>query len=70
MVRSTAFFGLERVILADRPGQALPSDASYRVAEGGFEYLTPYRAPLPAALGQLRPVYRVVGHGAWLASNA
>jgi RNA methyltransferase, TrmH family len=61
IVRSAAFFGLERVILADRPGQALPSDASYRVAEGGFEYLTLYSAPLPAALDQLRPVYRIVG---------
>ena len=61
IVRSAAFFGLEHIVLSDRPEQALPSDASMRVAEGGFEYLNLYRAPLPAALDELRPVYRVVG---------
>jgi TrmH RNA methyltransferase len=48
-------------VLADRPDQALPSDASYRVAEGGLEHLDLHRAPLPAALFQLRPAYRVIG---------
>jgi RNA methyltransferase, TrmH family len=61
IVRSAAFFGLERMLLADRPDQALPSDASYRVAEGGFEHLNLHRAPLQAALRELRQVYRVVG---------
>jgi TrmH RNA methyltransferase len=61
MARSAAFFGLERIILADRRDQALPSDASYRVAEGGLERLDLHRAPLPAALFELRPAYRVVG---------
>jgi TrmH RNA methyltransferase len=61
IARSAAFFGLERIILADRPGQALPSDASYRVAEGGLEDLALHRAPLPAALSDLRPAYRVIG---------
>jgi TrmH RNA methyltransferase len=68
IIRSAAFFGLERIVLADRPDQALPSDASYRVAEGGLEHLELHRAPLPAALFELRPAYRVVGtalgHGA------
>jgi TrmH RNA methyltransferase len=61
IARSAAFFGLDRLLLADRPDQALPSDASYRVAEGGFEHLDLHRAPLPAALFQLRPAYRVIG---------
>jgi TrmH RNA methyltransferase len=61
IARSAAFFGLERVVLADRPDQALPSDASYRVAEGGLEHLDLHRAPLPAALFELRPAYRVIG---------
>jgi tRNA G18 (ribose-2'-O)-methylase SpoU len=43
IVRSAAYFGIERILLADRPEQALPSDASYRVAEGGFEHLSLYR---------------------------
>lgn len=61
IVRSAAFFGLERIVVSDRPEQALPSDASFRVAEGGFEYLELYRAPLPAVFDELRPIYRIVG---------
>jgi TrmH RNA methyltransferase len=61
IIRTAAFFGLERILLAQRPGQALPSDASYRIAEGGFEHVNLYRAPLPDALGELRRVYRVIG---------
>jgi len=61
IARSAAFFGLARIVLADRPDQALPSDAAYRVAEGGLEFLTLFRAPLPAALRALRRAYRIVG---------
>jgi RNA methyltransferase, TrmH family len=61
IARTAAFFGIERMLLADRPEQALPSDASYRVAEGGLEHLTLYRAPLPAALAGLRQGYRIIG---------
>jgi TrmH RNA methyltransferase len=61
IARSAAFFGVERIVLADRPEQALPSDASYRIAEGGLEYLDLHRAPLPAALFELQSSYRVIG---------
>lgn len=61
IARTAAFFGIARMLLADRPGQALPSDASYRVAEGGLEFLTLHRVRLPAALGDLRRSYRIVG---------
>ena len=61
IARSAAFFAIERMLLADRPEQALPSDASYRVAEGGLEHVTLYQAPLPAALAGLRHDYRIVG---------
>jgi TrmH RNA methyltransferase len=61
IARSAAFFGIEQMLLADRLDQALPSDASYRVAEGGLEYLTLWRAPLPAALEDLRQNFRIVG---------
>ena len=61
IVRSAAFFGLDRVLLADHLQQALPSDASHRVAEGGFEHIEVFRAPLPSALGELRPAYHIVG---------
>jgi RNA methyltransferase, TrmH family len=61
IARSAAFFGLARIVVADRPDQALPSNAAYRVAEGGLEYVAPYRARLPAALHELRRAYRIVG---------
>jgi TrmH RNA methyltransferase len=39
IVRSAAFFGIEAVIVADVPEQAMPSESAYRVAEGGLEYV-------------------------------
>ncbi|HEY3911216.1 MAG TPA: RNA methyltransferase [Stellaceae bacterium] len=73
IARTAAFFGIERIVLADRPDQALPSDASYRVAEGGLEHLSLYRASLPHALIALRRGYWIVGaalgEGAPLARN-
>lgn len=48
-------------MLADRPEQAFPSDASYRIAEGGLDHLGLYRARLPAAFPLLRRAYRIVG---------
>jgi TrmH RNA methyltransferase len=61
IARSAAFFGIERLVLADRPDQALPSDASYRIAEGGLDCVTLYRASLPEALPKLKPAYRILG---------
>jgi RNA methyltransferase, TrmH family len=61
VVRSAAYFGVARIVLADRPEQALPSAASYRIAEGALDRVMLYRAPLGAALPSLKPVYRIVG---------
>jgi RNA methyltransferase, TrmH family len=61
IARSAAFLGIERLVLADRAEQAVPSDASYRIAEGGLEHLSLYRARLPAAFARLRRAYRIVG---------
>ncbi|QCG97284.1 RNA methyltransferase [Azospirillum sp. TSA2s] len=62
ILRTAAFFGLPRVLVSDHPGQALPSEAAYRVAEGGFEWVTLERAPaLPAVLKRLRTSHRVFG---------
>ncbi|MGO8920816.1 MAG: TrmH family RNA methyltransferase [Stellaceae bacterium] len=62
IARSAAFFGLTRLVLSDHPAQAAPSDASYRVAEGGLEHLTVYRAAnVAAALRRLARSYRVLG---------
>lgn len=62
ILRTAAFFGLPRLVLSDHPMQAKPSDASYRIAEGGFEYVALYRAMRFAAmLKSLRGAYRVIG---------
>ena len=65
IVRTAAFFGLPRVVLSDHPAQALPSSASYRVAEGGLEYVELYQgAHFVRALGKLRRSHLVVGAAA------
>ncbi|PWC33046.1 RNA methyltransferase [Azospirillum sp. TSO35-2] len=62
ILRTAAFFGLPRVLVSDHPGQSLPSEAAYRVAEGGFEWVALERAPaLPALLKRLRASHRVFG---------
>ena len=61
IVRSAAYFGVERIVLADRPDQALPSAASYRIAEGALDRVTLYRAKLIEALAALKRFYRIVG---------
>src|SRR3954471_11284185 len=62
IVRTAAFFGLPRVVLSDHPAQAGPSDASYRVAEGGLEYVELHRSVrFVNTLQQLRRSYRVIG---------
>lgn len=62
IVRTAAFFGLPRLAVSDHPAQALPSEAAYRVAEGGFEWLELWRAErLAATLKRLKPAYRIIG---------
>lgn len=61
IARSAAYFGVARVVLAERPDQALPSAASYRIAEGALDRVTLYRASLLAALPALQRFYRIVG---------
>ncbi len=62
IARTMAFFGLERLVISDHPGQAAPSEAAFRVSEGGLEWVEVIRAPrLVAGLKRLRDSYRVVG---------
>jgi TrmH RNA methyltransferase len=62
IVRTAAFFGLEHLVISDHPAQAGPSEASYRVAEGGMEHVRLYRATdFPKMLKQLRASHRVLG---------
>lgn len=62
ILRTAAFFGIERVLISDHPAQALPSEAAYRVAEGGFEHVVLYRAAgFAATLKALGGLYRTIG---------
>jgi TrmH RNA methyltransferase len=65
IVRTAAFFGFPRTVLSDHPAQALPSDAIYRVAEGGLEYVRLYRASrFIQAIGKRRRSHLVVAAAA------
>jgi TrmH RNA methyltransferase len=62
IARTAAFLGIDRLVISDDPTQAGPSDAAYRVAEGGLEFVQIFRASTrPSALQRLKPAYRVVG---------
>ena len=61
IARTAAFFGVPRIVLSDHPAQAGPSDASYRVAEGGLEYVELFRGlRFVHVLSSLRESYRIV----------
>jgi RNA methyltransferase, TrmH family len=71
IARTAAFFGLERLVLSDHPAQALPSDAAYRIAEGGLHHLRLFRAAgLGGVLRRLAEHYLVVGTALGAGSGA
>lgn len=62
LVRTAAFFGVRAIVVADVPGQALPGDAAYRVAEGGMEFVDFFRVPaLPDFCAAARRSHFLVG---------
>jgi TrmH RNA methyltransferase len=62
IARTLAFFGFRRLVISDHPAQASLSDAAYRIAEGGLEFLEVYRVTqLPRTLEQLGRHFRIVG---------
>ncbi len=61
IARSAAFFGVDHLLIGEGLGHALPSDAAYRTAEGGLEWLGLHRTrDLAAALRALEPHYRTL----------
>lgn len=61
IARSAAFFGAGALLLHERPDQAMPSEAAYRVAEGALEHLGLYRTrSLRKTIMMLDPWYRSV----------
>ena len=62
IVRTAAFFGVEHIVIGEDPLQALPGEATYRVAEGGMEYVTVHRVKsLAEFIRELRSFYSVIG---------
>lgn len=52
IARSAAFFGASHLVVPAHPSAALPSEAAYRIAEGGLEHLRVWRVPSLAAFAQ------------------
>lgn len=62
LVRTAAYFGVRSIIVPDAPGAALPSEAAYRVAEGGMEFVDFYRVPaLPEFCQELKRSHYLIG---------
>jgi TrmH RNA methyltransferase len=62
IVRTAAFFGVQSIIVPDHPGQALPGDAAWRVAEGGMEFVDFYRVPALAPFcAELKRSHYLIG---------
>lgn len=62
LVRTAAFFGVPAVVYGRVPGQALATEATYRIAEGGMEHVQLREVDsLPEFLRAIRPVYLVLG---------
>jgi TrmH RNA methyltransferase len=61
IARSAAFFGVRALLLGEGLGHAMLSNAAYRTAEGGVEFLDVFRTrDLPGTLAALDPFYRTV----------
>ena len=71
IARTAAFFGVTRLVIPDDPAAARPTEAAYRVAEGGMEHIDIRSAPAAAAF--LRDLaaagYDVVGAAAHAAAG-
>jgi TrmH RNA methyltransferase len=62
LVRTAAYFGVPTLLHGEHRDQAQPGESTYRIAEGGMEYVDvrPVRG-LPAFIRAIRPHYFVVG---------
>lgn len=63
IARTAGFFGVSRIVIPSDPAAALPSDAAFRVAEGGLDAVEVFRVPRLAAfaLDLVAAGYDVVG---------
>ncbi len=62
IVRTAAFFGVKHLIIPAGPEQAMPGEATHRVAEGGMAHVEFSQVrSLAEFIRQVRPFYEVVG---------
>lgn len=62
IVRTAAFFGVTKLVLAEHPLAALPTDATYRVAVGGLDHMEVFVVRyMNRFLHDIRQHYEVVG---------
>jgi RNA methyltransferase, TrmH family len=62
IVRTAAFFGVKHIVVPAHPSQALPSDAAWRVAEGGMEFVEFHQVPALAEFcASVKRAYCLVG---------
>lgn len=63
IVRTAAFFGVGTLVMPEHPEQAFPAESTYRVAEGGMEFVQIHRVrDLSGLCRDLRGAgFRVVG---------
>ena len=63
IARTAAFFGVERIVLAEAASAARPTEAAHRVAEGGLEHVELWQVKNIAALAKdlAAAGYEVIG---------
>lgn len=62
LVRTAAYFGVPAIVYGRHREQALATEATYRIAEGGMEHIELREVEsLPEFLRAIRPLYLVVG---------
>lgn len=62
VIRSAAFFGVTKLILPDHSQAAIPTEATYRVAEGGLDHVEVFQVDhLPAFIRELRKYFFIIG---------
>ena len=62
IIRTAAFFGISKFVLQNHSQSALPTEATFRVAEGGMDHIEIFRvASLAGFIHAIRPIYTVIG---------
>lgn len=62
IIRTAAFFGITKLVLQNHAQSALPTEATFRVSEGGMDFVEIFRVTSLAGFIQaIRPFYAVIG---------